>query len=146
MTAAAEIKRGPLPPAYLFAVILLMVGLHVWVPLAVVAPFPWHLLGILPGVLDSAITVVADQAFKWADTTVKLFQGSTSLVTTGVYGMSCHPMYLGMTIMLLGLGTLLGSATPLFLVPVFALVMDCVFIRVEERMMGETYDDARVRW
>ena len=44
--------------------------------------------------------------------------------------------------MLLGLAILLGSLTPLWVVPIFAIVMDRVFIVVEERMLAEKFGQA----
>jgi protein-S-isoprenylcysteine O-methyltransferase Ste14 len=51
-------------------------------------------------------------------------------------------MYLGFVLILLGLAILLGSLFPLLIVPVFAVVMDRVFIVVEERMLGEKFGQA----
>ena len=50
-------------------------------------------------------------------------------------------MYLGMVLMLIGISILLGSLTPFFVVVVFAVIMERVFIRVEERMMEETFGE-----
>jgi protein-S-isoprenylcysteine O-methyltransferase Ste14 len=103
---------------------------------------PWDLLGLLPLVLGAALNVVADQAFRAAKTTVKPFQESAALITDGVYRVSRHPMYLGFVLILLGLAILLGSLTPFLVVPVFAVLMDRVFIVVEERMLAEKFGQA----
>jgi protein-S-isoprenylcysteine O-methyltransferase Ste14 len=77
-----------------------------------------------------------------AKTTVKPFQESATLVTDGVYRISRHPTYLGFVLILLGLAILLGSLTPFFIVPIFAVVMDRVFIVADERMLAEKFDQA----
>ncbi len=43
------------------------------------------------------------------------------------------PMYLGMVLILL------GSLTPFLIVALFAVIMEVVFIKVEEQMMQETF-------
>jgi steroid 5-alpha reductase family enzyme len=80
--------------------------------------------------------------FRDAKTTVRPFQESAALVTDGAYRISRHPMYLGFVLILLGPAVLLGSLTPFFVVPIFAVVMDRVFIVVEERMLAEEFGQA----
>ncbi len=58
-------------------------------------------------------------------------------------------MYLGMVAMLVGIGVLLGSTTPLAVVPLFVVVIARRYIDVEERIMsarfGAEYDAYRAR-
>ena len=136
-------KRKPvLPPTYLWAAMIVMVALHFVFPIARLIPFPWQFIGVLPLLLGAALNISADKALRDARTTVKPFQESAALVTDGVYQISRHPMYLGFVLILLGLAILLGSLTPLLVVPIFAVVMDRVFIVVEERMLGEKFGQA----
>jgi protein-S-isoprenylcysteine O-methyltransferase Ste14 len=133
-------KRKPvLPPTYLLGAIIMMVAFHFVLPVARIIPFPWQLIGALPLALGAALNIIADKAFRDAKTTVKPFQESAALVTDGVYRISRHPMYLGFVLILLGLAILLGSLTPFFIVAIFAVVMDRVFIVVEERMLAEKF-------
>jgi protein-S-isoprenylcysteine O-methyltransferase Ste14 len=135
-------RQAVLPPTYLWIAIIMMVGIHFLFPVKPIIPFPRDLLGLLPLALGIALNVVADQSFRAAKTTVKPFQESAALITDGVYRISRHPMYLGFVLILLGLAILLGSLFPLLIVPVFAVVMDRVFIVVEERMLGEKFGQA----
>ncbi len=132
-------RRAVLPPTYLWAAVVLMVALHFLVPVTRIIPFPWQLIGILPLVLGVALNVTADKAFRDARTTVKPFQESAALVTTGVYRLYRHPMYLGFVLILLGLAVLLGSLMSFVVVPLFALLMERVFIVVEEGMLAEKF-------
>jgi protein-S-isoprenylcysteine O-methyltransferase Ste14 len=138
-----------LPPSYLFFSLLVMIGLHFVLPLVNVIDYPWSLLGCIPLIVGMALNLIADQAFKRADTTVKPFQESSALITGGVFGISRHPMYLGMVLMLFGMAVLLGTLTPFFVVPVFGLLMQNRFIAVEERMLavrfGAEYTDYKAR-
>jgi len=51
-------------------------------------------------------------------------------------------MYLGFVLILLGLAVLLGSLTPFIVVPIFAAVIDRVFIVVEEQMLANRFGQA----
>ncbi|MGD2154705.1 MAG: isoprenylcysteine carboxylmethyltransferase family protein [Gemmatimonadales bacterium] len=131
-----------LPPAYVLASIVLMAVLHLIAPAVQLIPSPWNFLGVIPLAVGIVINIVADRAFSRAGTTVKPFQQSTSLITTGVYRCSRHPMYLGLVLVMLGIALIAGSLTPLLVVPVFALLLDRNFIAVEERMLEESFGSA----
>jgi protein-S-isoprenylcysteine O-methyltransferase Ste14 len=131
-----------LPPTYLFGAIVLMIALHFLLPIMPFFGFPWNLLGVIPLIVGLLLAIVADRVFQQRETTVKPFETSTALVTDGVFHISRHPMYLGFTVMLLGLAWLLGSISPFVIAVAFAVLMDVVFIRVEERMMAETFGEA----
>ena len=51
-------------------------------------------------------------------------------------------MYAGMVLILIGIAILMGSLTPYVVIPVFVVLMEIVFIRVEERMLGEKFGGA----
>ncbi|MEJ2397087.1 MAG: isoprenylcysteine carboxylmethyltransferase family protein [Gammaproteobacteria bacterium] len=131
-----------LPPRYLFVAIVLMLALHWIVPIEIWIAWPYTLLGIIPLGLGSWLNLAADSALKQNHTTVKPFEASTALVTTGVYRLSRHPMYLGMVLILLGLAILLGSLVSLPIVIVFAVLLDWVFIRSEEAMLRDGFGEA----
>lgn len=137
-------SKRALPPTYLLVALLIQVALHFGLPVMKVIPVPWNLIGIIPVICGVALNLIADQAFKKVGTTVKPFQESTELVTGGAYGISRHPMYLGYVLILAGVAVMLGSVTPFLVVPVFAVLMEVVFIRVEERMLEESFGEAWV--
>lgn len=140
-----------IPPIYFYMCMALTVVLHFAFPVVTVLEFPWRLLGILPFVAGAVIDILADRSFKQRGTSVKPLGKTTTLITSGTFRLSRHPMYLGMVLVLLGLAMLLGSLTPLLLTLGFAVFLDVVFIRFEEaRMEGRFGEDwkrykARVR-
>jgi len=134
-------KTRLLPPTILLLAILLMLALHFVVPFYRVVRWPWRLLGILPLTLGIILDLWADRTFKHLNTTVKPFEQPQSLVTTGPFRFSRHPMYLGMTAIVIGLWLCLGTTTPLFVVPLFVLVMSVIFIPAEEHMMEKHFGD-----
>ena len=135
-------RKPLLPPTYLWAAMIVMAALHFVFPLAKIIRIPWQLIGVLPLALGAALNIIADKAFRDAKTTVKPFQESAALVTDGVYRISRHPMYLGFVLILIGLAILLGSLTPFLVIPVYAFLMDRVFIVVEARMPEEKFGQA----
>ncbi|UCC82758.1 MAG: isoprenylcysteine carboxylmethyltransferase family protein [Gemmatimonadota bacterium] len=137
-----ETRKKLHPPAYLLASIVLMVALHFIAPAARLISSPWNLLGAIPLAVGIVINIVADKAFHSAGTTVKPFQESTSLITTGVFRVSRNPMYLGMILLVLGIALIMGSLTPLAVVPILALLLDRKYIAVEERMLEERFGPA----
>jgi protein-S-isoprenylcysteine O-methyltransferase Ste14 len=131
-----------LPPTYLLASLLVMVALHFLLPAAYIILMPWNILGIVPLACGLVINAIADSAFHRVKTTVKPFEGPTTLITSGVYRISRHPMYLGFVLILIGVAAILGSLTPWGVIPIFAVLMDRVFIVVEERTLEEKFGRA----
>ena len=135
-------EKKVLPPTCLVSSLIVMVVLHFVFPVSKVIYFPWNLLGVVPLVIGIILNLVADGVFKKLGTTVKPFEESTALITTGVFRISRHPMYVGMVLILIGIAVLMGSLTPSAVIPVFAVLMEIVFIRVEERMLEEKFSEA----
>ena len=133
--------KKPLPPTYFLGAIVVAVALHFLVPVWQVFLFPWRLIGIGPLLIGIVLNLIADQSFKKRNTTVKPFEESSELVTGGVFGVTRNPMYLGMTLILLGIALLLGSATPLVVVIVLAVLFDRAFIAPEEKILEQTFGD-----
>ena len=127
------------PPAYLLIAIVVMIILHFIFPLTMIVFPPWKLLGIIPLVGGVILNIVADNTFQRVNTTVKPFEESTALVTSGIYQVSRNPMYLGFVLILTGIATLLGSLTPFGVIPVFIILMEKNFIRFEEQGLAQKF-------
>jgi protein-S-isoprenylcysteine O-methyltransferase Ste14 len=134
--------RKIIPPVYLLLSIAVMVSLHFLFPGVTDLVFPWPLLGVIPLALGIGINVVADRSFKQHNTPVKPLEKSTVLITHGVFRVSRNPMYLGIVLILLGIALFLGSLTPHLVVFFFAIFLDIVFIRFEEKKLEETFGEA----
>jgi protein-S-isoprenylcysteine O-methyltransferase Ste14 len=130
-----------LPPVYFLAAVVLAILLHYLLPLYQLLALPWRLLGVLPLVIGIVLNLLADQAFKKHATTVKPLERSRVLVTAGVFAVSRNPMYLGMTLIVLGIAVLLGSAAPLLVAVALFVLLDRVFILAEERLLEDTFRD-----
>lgn len=133
-------KSKPLePPVVLFAALALMPLLHFLLPLVRWIRFPWSWLGLLPLSAGIALNLAADTRFTHAHTTVKP-QGSPSrLITSGPFRISRHPMYLGMTLLLLGIASFFGTLSPLMVTAAFPLVMEFRFVGMEEKKLAAAF-------
>jgi protein-S-isoprenylcysteine O-methyltransferase Ste14 len=131
-----------LPPVYFLISIVAMALLNFFGPVIEFARYPWNLLGLVPLGVGIALNLIADAAFKKVQTTVKPFEISTALITTGVFGISRNPMYLGMTLILIGIAILMGSLSPLIVIVFFTALMELVFVRTEEKMLEEHFGTA----
>ena len=134
-------KTKLMPTTYLLVAILLSIALHYLMPIMDVIHTPWNLFGLVLVVFGIWINISADQAFKRSKTTVKPFDESSVLVQDGVFRFSRNPMYLGFTSILLGVSILLTSLSPYIIAIVFAVSMDFIYIRIEERMLGDEFGD-----
>jgi protein-S-isoprenylcysteine O-methyltransferase Ste14 len=131
-----------LPPTCVLIALIGMFILHFTFPVSQIVPLPWNLLGLIPLVAGIFLNVLADRLFHQVGTTVKPFQESSALITQGVFHISRHPMYLGFVLILVGVAILLGSLISWIIVPVFIVLMEIIYIRVEERMLAEKFGPA----
>ena len=141
--------RGPLPPVYFLAALIASAVLHWVVPLAQLFSWPMRWIGAVILLVGLTLVVVPAKAFDSRGTAVKPFQESTVLVTDGLFRFSRNPMYLGMSLALLGFAFLLGSLAAFLPVIPFAILLDRIFIRREEASLeakfGGAYRDYKTR-
>jgi len=130
------------PTHYLLIAILLMIALHFLFPVVRIIPVPWIIFGLIPLAIGIAINLIADKAFHQVNTTVKPFEESASLITEGVFRYTRNPMYLGFVLILIGIALMFGSLSPWIVVPTYAIMMDILFIRVEEDMLDAKFGSA----
>lgn len=142
MTSDEVARKLLLPPAYfLIALVVTIVVARVsrgWS----VANLAVNVMGGVLLVAGLAINLVADKAFKSSGTTVKPFEESSALVTSGVFRFSRNPMYVGIVLMLVGVSLLNGSIIGLIPALLLAVFLDRRFIRAEEMMLAEKFGDA----
>jgi protein-S-isoprenylcysteine O-methyltransferase Ste14 len=134
--------RSVMPTTYLLVALILILLLHFILPLASILTGIWKLIGLVPLLVGIVLNILADQALKRHNTTVKPFKESNELIVDDVYGISRHPMYLGFVLILIGVSLLLGSLSPYVILLCFVVFMEFAFIRKEERMMEDTFKEA----
>jgi protein-S-isoprenylcysteine O-methyltransferase Ste14 len=136
-------QRKLVPPVYMLLALLAMVVLHYVMPLARIVETPYSYLGLVPLAVGIVICAAAARMFDRAGTPIRPFERSTVLVTGGLYRYTRNPMYLGLTLILLGVWLMLGTAGALLPIAVFIWIIQEGFIRGEERFLdtifGEEY-------
>jgi protein-S-isoprenylcysteine O-methyltransferase Ste14 len=128
-----------LPPVYFLLALVAMAALHYLWPVAQYLSFPGNLIGLLPLGIGVGLNIVAEGQFKRHQTTVKPFRLSSALLTGFPFSVSRNPMYVGMALLLAGIALLLGTVTPWLPAVAFPILLDLRFVRVEERMLAETF-------
>lgn len=141
-----------IPPPLLIMLTGLAMGLaaHWNVPLPIPAWLRYGMAGVFL-IGGGLIGPPAIRRFNRAGTTinpVRIDQAS-ALVTTGIYGRTRNPMYVGLTALLLALAAVLGNLWAMAGPVLFALFITRFQILPEERVMqakfGQAYLDYKAR-
>ena len=122
------------------------------VPLAVgLLIHHWHPILILPVALGAPVGVgalllgmvgfPAVRSFWRAKTSPKPWKPTTALVTDGPYRFTRNPMYLGFTLLYLGVSCWINSAWPAFFLPLILVVMQRAVIAREESYLETLFGD-----
>ena len=100
-------------------------------------------LGIIIIIFGLSVLISAVRVFKQLETTINPMQPSQAsrLATIGPFKYTRNPMYLGMSVMLLGFGLIFGAKLTLCLVILFILYITFFQIIPEERAMKEKFND-----
>lgn len=131
---------APPPLIYLIPLLLALV-VHWRVPRALLPP-PWPIVaGPLLLVAGLLLISPALMAFRRAKTKPQPWRPSTALVIAGPYRFTRNPMYVGFTLIHLGITCWVNSVWPLAALVVVLPVMQQFVIRREERYMEIRFGD-----
>ncbi|HEV7417518.1 MAG TPA: isoprenylcysteine carboxylmethyltransferase family protein [Tianweitania sediminis] len=142
--------RSPLPVLVLAAVLALSFAGHALLPL------PWigrpladvlFMLGAIVVLCGLALVGATARQFRRENTTIRPDRAAQHLVTDGVFKISRNPIYLGMAMLMFGLGFLIGSLWFFIFGLIACLILQAVAIKPEERhldaVFGKRYRDYR---
>lgn len=143
---------GIIAPAPAIYVLPLLLGILIdrWYPLPILPARAAAWIGAGCAALG-LIAVAALRAFRRARTSALPWRPSTALVTDGPFRFTRNPIYLGFTLVYVGVSIAVNAAWPLLFLPVVIAVMSVGVIAREEaylaRVFGDAYRDycARVR-
>jgi protein-S-isoprenylcysteine O-methyltransferase Ste14 len=142
-------KTRTLPPTYFMLSLLLSLGLHFIIPVLTIIHVPYSYLGFVFIISGIILNLWADRAFKNSKTTVKPYEQPSTLETRGAFRISRHPMYLGMTFILLGEALFLGSLITFIFPVLFIILSEILYIPYEEKnleqVFGEEYREYKKR-
>jgi protein-S-isoprenylcysteine O-methyltransferase Ste14 len=140
------------PPGWFFAALVGMAVLHVAAPGPRWLAPPWTLLGLIPVALGALVHAWALRAFARSGTTPDPEGRPSVLVRGGPYGRTRNPMYVAGAPILLGVALLLGTTTPVLLLPLYGLAASRWVAREEARLSErfgadwDAYRSAVRRW
>jgi protein-S-isoprenylcysteine O-methyltransferase Ste14 len=127
------------PPKLFVIFIIHIVVLYLLSPGKKIIKPPYHYSGIILIIFGLGLTLWAYYLFKKDKTTVKPYENPAKLVTQGPFLASRNPMYLGLSMVLVGLTIFLGSLLT-FVFPIsFIIIMDVFFIRFEEQNLERIF-------
>jgi len=100
-------------------------------------------IGILIIISGLTVLISAARVFKQLETTINPMQPSqaSKLAIIGPFKFTRNPMYLGMSIMLLGFGVVFGAKFTICLIALFILYITFFQIIPEEKAMKEKFAD-----
>ena len=127
------------PPRMVMLLLALATVVHVALPALRVERFSSPMLAICVAVAGFAIMMWAWWLFQKAETAICPTQFSSALVTSGIFRVTRHPMYLGMVMMMAGAALWFGTLPYYLAMVVFFLVINQVFIPFEEEKLVETF-------
>lgn len=130
-----------MPPVYLLLAMAAMTALHFLWPIRQIVDAPWHWMGLVPIAAGLALGSWAATLFKRRRTTIRPGEVSSRLMTEGPFRFTRNPIYVGMTLLSVGLAIVLGSVSPWLVVPVFVLLIVRNIIPVEEAMLREAFGE-----
>jgi len=136
-----NLKQKPrfIPPVYFFLFLFLMIVLHFILPVKILFHAPGSYAGFLLLAAGAALALWARLLFRIRNIPVRPGEELKDLELSGPYRFTRNPMYLGMTLILLGGSVALGSLTS-FLGPIaFWSVINVIFIPFEERKLETTF-------
>jgi len=113
--------------------------MHFLLPIKQFINYPYNFMGFLFFVIGGILNIWTDQLFKKNKTTVKPLEKPSAFIQTGPFKISRNPMYLGMTILLIGIGFVLGSIISFVGFILFIIAMEIAFITQEEKSMQEQF-------
>ena len=106
-------------------------------------------IGLLLALAGAALILTAAGLFRRAGESPEPWTTTTTIVSTGLYGRTRNPMYLGMALLYFGLALALDAPIALLLLPLVLLMIRTQVIAREELYLeakfGEPYLDYRRR-
>ncbi|MFT3671709.1 methyltransferase family protein [Aestuariivirga sp.] len=129
----------PWPPLLFGGAAAMALAIHGLAPL----PFPdgrlWQVLGALMAAAAIAIDLLAFAAFRRHKTTILPHRGADHLITTGIYGWSRNPIYLGNLLLVAGAGLFFGIWWLVLAAPIALLLTWKLAVEREERHLAQRF-------
>ena len=131
-----------IPPPIVTLIFIFLIGFSN----RLIEPFSFEYqtpLGVMIIICGLSVLISAARVFKQLETTINPMQPSqaSKLAIIGPFKYTRNPMYLGMSIMLIGFGLIFGAKLTVCFVIMFVLYITVFQIIPEERAMQEKFAD-----
>lgn len=148
MTTTPPDNSGVKVPPPFFYVIPFCLGLllHRFHPLPVLAGRMPAVLGLVLAVAGMLLVGTAMSFFFRARTSPLPIKPTTAIVATGPYRFTRNPMYVGLTLLYVGLALWVDTLWPLFFLPVALFMVQRFVIAREERYLESKFGDEYRRY
>jgi protein-S-isoprenylcysteine O-methyltransferase Ste14 len=140
-----SIPRIP-PPGFFLMGIVIMVLLNLYAPIGRWLDYPFRYFGIILIVAGFCIGLGCGIFFRKLGTNPRPGAKATLVVTKGPFRFTRNPMYLSLNIMLIGIAILLGTYSPLIVIPVFFFFVHTQFVLKEEKLMEEWFGESYLEY
>lgn len=135
-----QTKKLPIKPPHIALMLLFLSWLakRLFPQLKVISE-PYNKIGIFVFAAGLSLTFWGFYSFKKNKTPIIPGQKPTFMVAEGPYKFTRNPMYLGVTITLLGASIYIGNLLSLLSPIIFFLIMNYYFVPFEERLMENLF-------
>jgi protein-S-isoprenylcysteine O-methyltransferase Ste14 len=129
------------PPLLALGHVVLAFLLTWLIPLPLGVPPALQTLGFLLVILGFLLGVAALIAFRRGGTTLQPRGRVAHLVTSGIYGFTRHPVYLGFLLIVIGISLDSGSYWGILLAPILVILFNRFVIRPEEEFLASRFGE-----
>ena len=134
------------PPVLYGAALIVALVLHWFGPLPILHALVGRWLGVAPVALGLAVVLWAVHTLRAAGTNVDPLLPTTAIVTTGLFRFSRNPLYVGLTLMYLGLTLVFNTWWGIVLLVPLLLTMHRGVVQREERYLEQKFGEAYRRY
>ena len=142
------VMRIPVPWVFILAYLIGFV-VQFYLPIPVQSPKVVRIsliAGLVLVIVGVAFAFSALGIFKKRSTTTIPFETPTSLVMSGPYRFTRNPMYVGLTLIYLGVAGTRAELWPVIVLPVLLAYVNFIVIPVEEQHLREAFGDSYAQY
>ncbi|MCD4736233.1 MAG: isoprenylcysteine carboxylmethyltransferase family protein [Bacteroidales bacterium] len=131
-------KKLFIPPVFIFTCLILIVLFYFLIPSYNWIKFPFNLCGIFIALIGLLTMGKSKDLFKKHQTSLAI-EKSSFLITEGIFSKTRNPMYLGMFLLLLGIGVCFMNLFSIMTAIGFLVLIHFMVIPKEEKIMYKSF-------